>query len=263
MKLLSLFSKKLLLGSAVSLASFLCASHLPAAAQVGVSPLVIEERAVQGRSQGVITLTNSKSEPIRVRVFAEPFTYGVDGFTELAESPADLSNYLQFSPREVVIPAGEEQRIRLLTLFPPDLAPGEYRAIIFAEELTETPNFIDNVAVNIRIGTTVYVHNGELSGELSTVSAQSVAEESQIQMRLQNEGLSTVRVTTDWQLYAAEREVASGTVPVHTVIAEGERQIPIALPEALPAGTYTLKGNFSWRTLGEENTRDFEVPVVL
>lgn len=253
-------------GGLLSVASVfapLLVPQLPAIAQVGVSPLVMESQATQGRSQGVITLNNDTDEAVRVRIFAEPFTYGTEGFTTLAEAPEDLSDYLQFSPREATIPPGEEQRVRLLTLFPPDLAPGEYRAVVFAEELNETLDFNNNVAVRVRIGSTIYVQNGELAGELSALSAQAIPDRSQIDMRLRNDGLATVRVTTDWQLYEASQEVASGTVSLHTVIAEGERRLSVALPEALPAGTYTIKGHFSWTTLGQENTQPFELPVVV
>ena len=50
-----------------------------AIAQVGASPIVIESQAVRGRSESVININNASDEPIRVRIFAAPFTYKREG----------------------------------------------------------------------------------------------------------------------------------------------------------------------------------------
>ena len=52
----------------------------PASAQLGLSPLYLEEQVTRGRAQGVITLTNVTDAPIRARVYSEPFTYERSGF---------------------------------------------------------------------------------------------------------------------------------------------------------------------------------------
>jgi hypothetical protein len=245
----------------------------PVFAQLGLSPLVLEEQAQRGRSQGVITLLNSTDHPVRARVYSEPFTYDQNGFVSLtsapASAPADLSPYLQFSPREVVIPAGAEQRVRVLSLFPSDLPEGEYRAVLFAEELAErTPgNTPDNnavAAIKVRIGATVYVHQGELSAELSGQSAALASDRQMLELVVSNQGQATARSRVSWQLSQnGGSEIAAGVMDEQTVIAGGDRLFSLPLSDALPSGSYSLQGEIHWVTLGEAHSRPFTLPVMV
>src|SRR4028118_870105 len=111
-------------------------------AQVSISPLVIEVEAKRGQAQGVINVGNSTNEPFRARVYAEPFTYSRDaGFQTLKKGEqADLTPYLQFSPTELNVPPGVERRIRYIVRLPPSMQEGEYRAVVFTENLKESIN---------------------------------------------------------------------------------------------------------------------------
>lgn len=241
----------------------------PAFAQLGLSPLVLEEQAQRGRSQGVITLLNSTDRPIRARVYSEPFTYGQNGFVSLTSAPADLSPYLQFSPREVVIPAGAEQRVRVLSLFPSGLPEGEYRAVLFAEELTEVTadNTLGNdavAAIKVRIGATVYVHQGDLSADLSGQSAALASDRQTLELVVSNQGQATARSRVNWQLLQNDgSEMAAGETDEQTVIAGGDRLFSLPLSDALPSGSYSLQGEIHWVTLGEAHTRPFTLPVMV
>ena len=234
---------------------------LPALAQVGMSPLFIEAEAVRGRAQGVVTLINSTDRPIRARVYSEPFTFEKDGFTSLIEDADDLAPYLQFSPREVVIAPQSEQRVRLLGQFPPSLPAGEYRAAIFAEELLDSANLESSVAIKARVGTTVYMRQGRLSPDLSGLSA--VVEGQSIELLVANQGQATARPSVQWTLLQDGVEIASGEEGVHTVVAEGDRNFSLPLPTALPAGNYSLTGEFVWMTLDAGYTEAFELPVLV
>lgn len=234
---------------------------LPAVAQVGMSPLFIEAEATRGRSQGVVTLINSTDRPIRARVYSEPFTFEKDGFTSLIEDADDLAPYLQFSPREVVIEPNSEQRVRLLGQFPPSLPAGEYRAAVFAEELLDSESLESNIAINARVGTTVYMRQGELSAELSALEA-SIGEKS-IELSVANKGDATARPSVNWTLLQNGVEVASGQESVRTIVAEGDRNFSLPLPTALPSGSYTLAGEFTWITLETGYTEAFELPVLV
>lgn len=77
----------------------------PTYAQIGVSPLVIQENTERGKAQGIINVRNTTNEPIRVRVYTEPFIYDREkGFQTVETNEADLSPYLRFSPTEMTIP---------------------------------------------------------------------------------------------------------------------------------------------------------------
>ncbi len=260
----------ILSGLFIALSSAYCS---PAFAQLGMSPLVLQERAQRGRSQGVITLLNSTDHPIRARVYSEPFTYDQNGFVSLVSDPAgssaDLSPYLQFSPREVVIPAGAEQRVRVLSLFPSSLPDGEYRAAIFAEELAEmtADNASSNratAAIKVRIGATVYVHQGDLSADLSGQSATLTSDRQTLDLVVTNQGQATARSRVQWQLSQSNgNEMAFGVVDEQTVIVGGDRLFSLPLLDALPSGSYSLQGEISWVMLGEAHRRPFTLPVTV
>ena len=258
MNLSSIFIKAAIAGSLA--ANFIGIS--PAIAQVGISPLAIESEAVKGRAQGVLTVINSSDQPKRVRIYSEPFTFNQNGFVSLSSDPSDLSPYLQFSPREVVINAESEQRIRLLGTFPPDFPAGEYRAIIFAEELRDSSSAEANVAnVSARVGTTVYMRQGDLSADLSGISV--TPDGSALNLLVQNSGQATARPMVRWTLLQAGVEIAKGEEASHTVVTNSDRNIPLTLPEALPAGSYTVSGELVWATLEEPYSASFELPVLI
>jgi len=253
----SLLIKTALLGGL--LASLVSAT--PAIAQVGMSPLFLEAEASRGRAQGVVTLINTSDEPIRVRVYSEPFTYTQDGFVSLREDSEDLSPYLQFSPREAVIEPRSEQRIRLLGLFPPNLADGEYRAAIFAEQLADRSEMPVGAAIDARIGTTVYMRQGNLSADIAGVSA--VYDGQTFELMTENRGQATTLAQLSWDLMQGGSNVASGEEVIRTVLADGRRKFPLSLPNTLAQGNYVLTGKLSWATLGEIYSHSFELPVTV
>ncbi len=255
------FSRTALRLSGLALVAVLSLGR-PARSQVSLSPLVIELDAKRGQAQSVIDLRNSGNEPFRARVYAEPFTYSRDkGFQSLKSSPTDLTPYLQFSPREVIVQPNTRRRIRLITRFPPSLPEGEYRAVIFTENLTETLNSEGiKVSIRARVGVTVYVRQGKLSPNLAVASASWNPEQRQVQLLVKNTGAASVRPKVNWTLKRGDAEVATGTVRETGLVAESERhfllQYPAKEEPVLSPGTYQLKGELLWGN-------DFEDPETL
>ncbi len=242
----------------------------PALAQLSVSPLVIEQSTTQSQAQGVITLYNSGQTPSRLRVYAEPFTYGRNGLEVLTESDQDLTPYLLFSPRELVIEPGQTRRVRLVSRLLPSMGDGEYRAVIFTEPLEAMPSGTDGaMAVGIipRIGVTLYVRQGEATPDLAVVSATVRPEDGRIALLVANAGNATARPATDWALAQNGTTLASGSQGETTVIAGGDRnlQIDYAATQDTPLapGTYTLSGTLIWSFNDNQETLPFSVPVTL
>ncbi|MFH7245382.1 MAG: P pilus assembly protein, chaperone PapD [Spirulina sp.] len=242
----------------------------PAWAQLSVSPMVIEQSTTQGQAQGVITLSNTGETPTRLRVYAEPFTYGRDGLEVLTESEQDLTPYLLFSPRELVIEPGQTRRVRLVSRLLPSLGDGEFRAIIFTEPLdpmtTETDGAM-TVGIIPRIGVTVYVRQGEVAPDLAVLSATVQPEDGRIALLVANAGNATTRPATEWSLSRDGSTLASGTRNEITIIAGGDRHLmidPTADQEfSFSPGTYTLSGILTWSLDGRQETLPFSVPVTL
>jgi P pilus assembly chaperone PapD len=225
---------------------------LASKAQVSLSPLIIETEANRGQAQAFITVTNDSDKPFRARVYAEAFTYDRDsGFQSLKSTPTDLTPYLQFSPRELVVQPGVNRRIRLITRFPPSLPTGEYRAVIFTENLSETQDAAGNkVSLATRIGATFYVRQGTLAPNLSADSASWNAQQQKIQVLVKNTGQASARPSLNWTLKKGATVVKTGEVQASGVVAQGDRNLLITYPTkedpALQPGEYQLTGELLW-----------------
>ncbi|NEP00996.1 MAG: hypothetical protein F6K58_20515 [Symploca sp. SIO2E9] len=99
------------------------------------------------------------------------------------------------------MPPGVTRRVRLITRFPPSIDQGEYRAVIFTENLRQTTDDSgDSVALKTRIGATVYVRHGDLYPNLSVEGASWNQSQQQIQLLVNNAGEASVRPAVSWIL---------------------------------------------------------------
>lgn len=263
------------------LAGLLCwLPVFPARAQVGLSPIVIESELIQGRARGVLNVTNSGETSVRLRVYSEPFTYDADaGFTLLESDENDLSPYLQFSPAEVTIPPRSARTVRIIATIPSSQSQVEHRAVIFTETLDGDSKTANTVNIATRVGATLYVRDGSLQPALSAQSVGWNAAAERIQLRLSNQGDSTVRPSVEWQLQQGTEIIAAGRTNASTVIEGKERVVtlsyrdavahsstedtPAASVEDLPLGEYQLTGRLSWSSKGETEVQDFSLPLIV
>ncbi len=246
------------------------ASSKPSNAQVGLSPLILQESAQRGQSSGFINLINGGSEEQRVRLYAEPFTYAPEGGLvtiepEAAEveDAANLVPYLQFAPRELVLAPGQRRRVRYVVRFAPDLPEAEYRAVLFAEPLQATASGQQGVGIITRVGATLYVQNGDAAAALDVASASWNLEKQQLQLQVQNDGGAMARPVGQWQLSRSGAEVAAGEVQSMTVLAGNERFIPLSLEGLDPfqPGPYQLTGTLAWQGQQQPFAVEVEIPV--
>jgi len=239
-------------------------------AQVSVSPMIVEAQANRGQAQGSINISNNTDQPFRARLYTQPFTYNRDtGFQTLTASPSDLSPYLQFSPRELTVQPGQTRQVRLITRLAPSLADGEYRAVIFAENLKET-NTQDingkNIAITTRIGVTVYARKGDLIPQLKVRSASFNSSQNQIQLLVGNSGKASAVPNVSWTLKQGQTVIQTGSVAA-AVIAESDRNLSLNYPgkeqPALAPGTYQLTGELAWGNDKDKKTLPFNVNLTI
>ncbi|RCJ28298.1 P pilus assembly protein, chaperone PapD [Nostoc sp. ATCC 43529] len=240
-----------------------------AKAQMSVSPLVIEAKAERGQAQGMITISNTSKTPSRIRIYAEPFTYNRDtGFQTLTSSPNDLTNYLQFSPRELTVQPGEVRRVRLISRLAPNLPDGEYRAVVFNETLNESKDGAgNNVTLVARIGVTFYVRKGNVSPQLAIDSASFNQQQKQIQLLVRNSGQATVLPSLNWTLRQGQTVIKTGQVSANAVVANSDRNFLLNYPNkdqpALKPGQYQLSGELVWGEDNNKNKLPFNVNITI
>jgi P pilus assembly chaperone PapD len=225
--------------------------------QLSVSPLTIQRKAESGQARGVINISNNSNKPYRARVSLSPFTYNQEGLQVLQSSPNDLTPYLTFSPRELVIAPGQQRSIRFNARLLPSLPQGEYRAMFSVEELQDNSSTQANqVSVAVNIAATIYVINGDFVPKVGVEKAFYDGQKKQIRLLVNNTGEATTRAKTEWNLSQDGKTVNSGKVEETTIIAKGERYIQISYPpqgKTLTPGNYQLSGKLSWNAKNAEN----------
>jgi hypothetical protein len=246
-----------------------------AKANISISPMVVETEAKRGQAQGRITVSNPSTQDFRARVYTSPFTYDKEtGFKTLSKSPTDLAPYLQFSPRELQVGASRKRNIRFIVRFPPSLPDGEYRTMIFTENLqkgiiTETDSKTNvTLQTNIipRIGVALYVRKGDVSPNLNFSSARVDPKTNQIQLLVSNQGKASAIVAGDWKLKKGKEVIHKGNISDTTVLAEAERYVAAKSltknqPKLTP-GEYQLTGELGWG-VNKRNRIPFNVNVTI
>jgi hypothetical protein len=226
-----------------------------ARADIAISPLVIETEVQRGQAQGTITVRNGDAKEFRARVYSAPFTYDAEqGFKRLESSPQDLTPYLQFSPRELQVPSSAERRIRFVVRFPPSLPDGEYRAMLFTENLEATiqqetdatSGVTLRTAIVPSVGVAVYVRKGKLSHNLSAISARYNRQSNKVQLLVRNTGKASAILQGEWTIKKGEQEIYKGLGMDTTVLAEGERYLDVDYAKKLEPGQYQLSGTLGW-----------------
>ncbi|MEB3225582.1 MAG: hypothetical protein VKJ86_07235 [Synechococcus sp.] len=264
---MSLSKRSWSMGLSAALCTLAGLLPVPAQAQIQISPMIIRTTTNRGMANSVINVTNQGFETQRIRVYAEPFTYTPTGFATTEISPYDLSPYLIFSPRELVLEPGQTRRVRLIARMLPSTASGEYRSVLFAEPLRERASSGQNtLRVIARLGVTVYVQHGEVTFALMPTAATYNAEKRELQLQVNNPGNGTVRPKGAWRLTQNEATIAQGDIEQQTVIAGGERIFPLPLPPEqteLAPGSYELSGELQWDEGGSGTTTPFSFAVTI
>ncbi len=252
---------------------------LPVNAQVSLKPLVEVSNTRNGQASGIVTVRNNTDEEFRARVYSSPFTYDRDsGFQDVKESPSDLTPYLVYAPRELVVPANTERRVRYIVRFPPNHSTGEFRAMLFTETLQELPsdsNAAYTVKVKNRIGTALYIRSGNLTPDLIVESISYNSQSDELKLLLKNTGSATARPSVDWELKQGNTKIRSGSVGSTTTIAKGERYLLLSgdksetnsteqtVSAPISSGTYKLTGKIQWENLDKEESMPFELELVV
>jgi P pilus assembly chaperone PapD len=133
--------KKLIQTSIFMAVVILCAFLKPVYGQnlggISVSPTRI---IFEGRQRTAeVTLINKSNKPSTYRVYFENMRMREDGKIVKIEEPQTGEKFseqlIRYSPRQITVPPGKSQSVRLLLRKPRDLPPGEYRSHLFFKSL--------------------------------------------------------------------------------------------------------------------------------
>jgi hypothetical protein len=238
-------------------------------AQINLSPMKIEVKASRNQAQGVINITNTTKETFRARVYAESFTYKRDsGFETVPSHASDLTPYLQFSPRELIVPPGTVRRVRLNARLAPNMPNGEYRTIIFTEPLKE--NVIKNggntTKIITRVGTAFFVRKGDIKPSLLVDTARWNSQTQKMLLLVRNNGKASAFPSVKWTLKQAGKVVKTGEAPAAGIVPESERNLILNTSRntvAVNPGKYQLSGELMWGEGKNKNKLPFQLDLTV
>lgn len=216
---------------------------------ITVSPMVTINKVKGAQARGSFSIRNNSQIPIRTRIYAQDFDYDRDrGYVKTENHPNSATPYLQFSPRELIIPPGVTRDVRVNITIPPSKPDGEYRVAVFTEDLTER-KIVDpkNKYVTIirpQIASVFFISKGNVSPQLNAVSVGWNPETSSPRLVLKNQGQSSAYPEVDWKLKQGNRDIHSHTIQGIVLQAGKERAIDLKIPPEikLAPGDYTFTG---------------------
>lgn len=256
-----------LLGAAALLGALLGASAVAHATSFQVSPTRFEFSLAR-RFTNFFTVTNNSGAVLRLRVstgFLEPDAQGK--LQPVTGSPYDMAGWLVINPRRMNL-APEEKRVVRFTVRPPSgLAPGEYRTVVFFEELPPRPqaHAPEGMGLEIklltRLGITIYGVMGHPQAEFKVEppTAQVTAGGVHVHAVVHNTGRLHATLDCKATLLDASGK-AQGKADLRMVLQRGQQR-PFRLTIPRPsAGTYRLHVTVND---GEHTVLDTELPITV
>jgi P pilus assembly chaperone PapD len=157
----------------LGLSLFLTVQTLCGHAAYQINPLRLEVNYQPQRktTSSVVTIQNTSDETLRLKAYLENWSIDEEGRITNEDSAYSLpSESVRFNPKEFEIPPGESQIVRLGITLPENLTDGEYRKLLFFEDLKPKTQLIDtgnskvgaSIVVKQRIGLAIYVYKGQL-----------------------------------------------------------------------------------------------------
>jgi hypothetical protein len=243
--------------SAIGLAAVIFASGISsslAQSSYTVGPLlnIIEVNGSQARA--TLDVTNAGKEAVRLRIYVEDFAYIRDrGFTPFSAHPYSAIPYLQFTPRELVVPPQTTRNVRVNILIPSTAPDGEYRAVVFTEELrsqnTIRSQSAGSAIIITRVGSIFFANKGNGKADISATGAVWNNGIKQPQIILSNQGLASSNPGVQWKIEKDGRELDGGVIPALTVQNRSERiaSLNIKKDTEFAPGEYTVFGQLLLR----------------
>ena len=226
------------------------------AQSVSISPLVTIEQLQGSQNKTTVTVSNGSDKTLRARIVTTDFTYDRDtGFIAIPNHAKSAIPYLQFSPREFVVPPGVSRTVRVGFTIPPSLPDGEYSAALYIEGLQEqkVSQIIGGqqsiTTIRPRIASIFFINKGAGKSQLSIASAQWNSKSKEPVVIFNNQGTTTAYPNLSWKILKGGNPVAEGKLEGIVLVAGKERSMPIKTASLSP-GSYLLSGEIVNRSGG-------------
>ncbi|MEI6857191.1 hypothetical protein [Psychrilyobacter sp.] len=101
-------------------------------------------------------ITNTGDRDLQVKIYAaKP--------TNLVDEKLNMSDWVKVYPRYVTIPAHTSKKVRFIARPPKNLEAGEYRSVLYYEEVRNENDKRESMGFKLRLGTPIYGRTGNLT----------------------------------------------------------------------------------------------------
>jgi hypothetical protein len=248
-------------------------STLPVEAQSFIlSPVITITTTKGGQSRASLNVTNNASEPLRVRVYAESFSYEQkQGFMFIPKDSRSAVPYINFSPRELVIAPGVTRNVRVAVTLPSSLPNQEYRAAVLVEELRskdiQAVNGISGnqkLSISFRVASVFFFSKGSDSiANIQTRTAIWNTMDKKVAVLIENSGKQTASTDISWRIEKNGQIVAKNNISGLIIQAENSREIVLRTKEKSPdlvRGEYRIVGDI---VNGGQKPITFNLPLIV
>lgn len=236
------------LATLVALALLCAGTALAASFQVSPTRF---EFPLERRFTNFFTVTNNSGAPLRLRVVTSFVEIDAEGkMSELQNQPLDLAPWVVFNPRRVTLLAGEKRVVRFTVRPPEQLPTGEFRTVVFFEELPERPD--EQAAASAesgfriklltRVGITLYGQVGPLAAEIALRDPTVVVSQETLDVSalLTNAGNAHAQIAVTAELLGGADTVPAPAEERLTLQRTQQRRIRLQLQRP-PPGTYRVR----------------------
>ncbi|MGE3799409.1 MAG: molecular chaperone [Candidatus Kapaibacterium sp.] len=236
--------------------TLLATLHLSASAQGPGDLLVTPTRTLfeGGKRNEVLTLINRGSDTATYRMSVLQYRMTSEGNLEVITTPDEgqlfATDLIRFFPREVTIPPGETQNVRVQLRTPADLADGEYRSHLYfravpkvepltGDEDSSTTEFSVKLSAIYGVSIPMIVRKGELEASVTMrdLTLKSDSGRASVRMTFDRQGSSsvygTVRIYHESSSGVRTAIGGIGGVAIYTPNVTRSFSLPLSLPEGI------------------------------
>ena len=218
-----------------------------------IEPARVELAVPAGKRRGkTVVINNSKSDhATHLTVYVRDVLYLPDGthdFPPPGSTEWSCASWLQATPTELDVPAGQMGEVRISALAPADAVGGHY-AIVFFE--TAPAYEQGSIGVNFRVGALVEVLVPGTEVQAAKLANLSFLPPKMIQADVFNEGNALIRPKGKIKIFdGANQRVAQITFNPNRlgVLPKTLRTFPTTLETPLTSGTYRVRAELDYGT---------------
>ncbi|MEH1866653.1 MAG: fimbria/pilus periplasmic chaperone [Nostoc sp.] len=197
------------------------------ALNIGVSPNRIELEISRKTRTQAIRVLNLSSEPIELKAYVRTWKMNADNkLVEMPSTEESLDQWTVFTPSQFTVAPRSAQTIRFAIRPKVQPKPGEYRAVLYFEEIPSASQKTEGVRSVGRLGVVIYGYVGDIKrvGVLNSITVAPQSNGVTARFDISSQGNGYVRLKGQYAIWpAAKYPGATATKPIDDLEKPGKK----------------------------------------